>query len=163
MPKIVFNGKEYESPEAMPPEVRSLFEMASGILSDKDNDGTPDIFQGMGAGAATVTGATQYLVDGKSYASLEEMPPEVRKQYEQLIQHVDANRNGVPDMLEGGVLTSSILLGGRAPQPAAEAPPAQPQLVKVVGESGGPGGMLAVALIVIVLLIGAVVYLLLTR
>lgn len=163
MPKIRFNGQEYDSAEEMPPEVRKLFEMATGMLADNDKDGTPDIFQSLTTNMTTLTGATQYVINGKTYAGLEVMPPEVRKQYQQLIQHVDANSDGVPDMLEGGVITSSIAMGGRVPPPSPTAKPAQPQLVKVVGEQGSQSSMLMIAALVIIILVGAVVFLLLTR
>lgn len=163
MPKISFNGQEYDSAEEMPPEVRKLFEMATSMLADNDKDGRPDIFQNMPSNLTTITSATQYVINGKTYSGLEEMPPEVRKQYQQLIQHADANSDGVPDMLDGGVITSSIAMGGKLSPPSATAKPAQPQLVKVVGEQGGQSSMLMVAALIILVLVGAVVFLLLTR
>ena len=38
--------------------------------------------------------STQYVINGRTYRSLEEMPPEDRKFFE------DANRNGIPDGFE---------------------------------------------------------------
>jgi hypothetical protein len=38
--------------------------------------------------------STRYVINGREYHSLEEMPPEDRKFFE------DANRNGIPDHLE---------------------------------------------------------------
>jgi hypothetical protein len=42
--------------------------------------------------------STSYQIDGKTYASLDEMPPEVRKKVESVL--VDRNNNGVPDIME---------------------------------------------------------------
>jgi hypothetical protein len=41
-------------------------------------------------------------VNGKTYKSVDEMPPDVRRQYEQAMQTMmaDRDRNGVPDILE---------------------------------------------------------------
>jgi len=46
----------------------------------------------------------QILFNGKSYASLDEMPANERQAYENLQQiFVDANGNGIPDFMEGDV------------------------------------------------------------
>ena len=45
---------------------------------------------------------TRISVNGQSYNSLEEMPPDVRKQYEEVMSKLaDADHNGIPDILEG--------------------------------------------------------------
>lgn len=48
--KIVFNGQEYSSVDAMPPEVRSVYE---GLMStfDKNGNGIPDALEAAGGGA----------------------------------------------------------------------------------------------------------------
>ena len=45
---------------------------------------------------------TQITINGKTYTSVEEMPPDVRKQYEDAIAklNTDANNNGIPDFAE---------------------------------------------------------------
>lgn len=47
---------------------------------------------------------TRIVFNGKEYSSLEKMPPEVRQAYDQAMAAVlaDADRNGLPDILEGG-------------------------------------------------------------
>jgi hypothetical protein len=48
------------------------------------------------------TFTTKIVVDGKEYANVEEMPPEVRAVYEDAMSFVaDKDANGVPDILEG--------------------------------------------------------------
>ena len=45
---------------------------------------------------------TKITVNGKTYASVEEMPAEVRQQYERAMSMLpDRDGNGVPDVLEG--------------------------------------------------------------
>ena len=45
---------------------------------------------------------TQITINGVTYASVDEMPPEVRKQYEETMGRLmeDRNQNGVPDLFE---------------------------------------------------------------
>jgi hypothetical protein len=44
-----------------------------------------------------------FVVNGKSYSSIEEMPQDVRKTYELAMgAFADRNQNGVPDIFEGG-------------------------------------------------------------
>lgn len=47
----IVNGQTYDSLAAMPPEVRAAFEQASAALADANQNGLPDLFEGM-AGAA---------------------------------------------------------------------------------------------------------------
>jgi hypothetical protein len=41
------------------------------------------------------------VVDGTEFNGLENLPPEARARYEEAIRQLDANRNGIPDLLEG--------------------------------------------------------------
>ncbi len=132
MAKITFNGQEYDNPEAMPPKVRQLYQMMTSMLADKDQDGMPDIFaSAAGDPVPTLFQTTQFVVDGKAYNNLDELPAEARQKYMQAIGRLDANRNGIPDLLEH----SSV---GVAAQPTA-APPAtqtfQEPKVTVIGDA----------------------------
>jgi hypothetical protein len=61
------------------------------------------------------------MFNGKSYSSLEEMPPNDRQAYEEMMSiFVDANGNGIPDFLEGDIVqnvmtavTSNIHFNGQ--------------------------------------------------
>ena len=44
---------------------------------------------------------TQINIDGRTYSSVEEMPPAVRQRYEQAMRQFDRDGNGIPDVLEG--------------------------------------------------------------
>lgn len=49
------------------------------------------------------------IFNGKSYNSLEEMPPNEKDAYEQMMEiFVDANGNGVPDFLEGDIVQNVL-------------------------------------------------------
>ena len=44
----------------------------------------------------------KFVVNGKTYTSLDEMPPDIRQSYEQAMGLLrDENQNGMPDILEG--------------------------------------------------------------
>ena len=132
MAKITFNGQEYDSPAAMPPEVRQLYQMMTSMLADKNQDGMPDIFaSGAGDVKSTLFQTTQFIVDGKAYSSLDELLPEARQKYEQAIGRFDANRNGIPDLLEHSPF-------GAVAQPAAAPPAAQPYQEPKVTVIGDP-------------------------
>jgi hypothetical protein len=162
MAKINFNGQEYDSPEDMPPEVRQLYQMMTNMLADNDQDGMPDIFAGgAGKGTHTLFQTTQFIVDGKAYSSLDELPAEARQKYQQSLGQFDANRNGIPDLLDHSPF-------GTVAQPPSAAPsaaqPFQEPKVTVIG-AGQPvnrvtllivGALVLLALIVALYLINRV-------
>jgi hypothetical protein len=44
--RIIFNGREYSSPDEMPADIRQAYDRAmSTVLADADRDGVPDIFE----------------------------------------------------------------------------------------------------------------------
>lgn len=71
------------------------------------------------------------IFNGKTYNSIEEMPPEARQAYEQVANMlVDKNGNGIPDFLEGDLVqnimsafTSSINFNGQAYNNMNDLPP----------------------------------------
>lgn len=115
---IVIDGKTYNSVDQMPAEVRSRYEQAlrslkdqdsnripdalegRDMLTDKDRDGIPDLIEHT-PGAPVVANSVKVLLDGQEYNSLDELPPEARAKYEQAMGVLDANRNGMPDFVEG--------------------------------------------------------------
>jgi hypothetical protein len=131
MPKIIFNGQEYDSLEAMPAEVRQLYQMAAGLLADRDQNGVPDIFEGSEAAPTTVVQSTQFIVDGKVYTSLDELPAEARQKYEQAMGRLNANRDGVPDLFAGQAHDART----QPPATPAPSPDHQPPLVQVIGDT----------------------------
>jgi cation transport regulator ChaB len=118
--RIVIDGKAYNSVDEMPEEVRRQYQEAmrdfkevnpsanppqniagtlSNIFTDANNNGMPDIMENQHA--INVSGAMNYVVDGQAYNSIDQLPPEIRAQYEQAMGAIDKNRNGIPDFLEG--------------------------------------------------------------
>lgn len=118
---VVIDGKTYKSVDEMPPDIRAKYEEAmrgldrdrngmpdmwdrANPLDDKNQDGIPDAFEGLASfqGATPqVMSSTKVLVNGQVYDGLDQLPPEIRAQYEQALGAMDKNRNGVPDFVEG--------------------------------------------------------------
>ena len=112
--RIVIDGKSYNSVDEMPPDVRLQYEAAmralkdqgipnafeSNMLADQNRNGIPDIVENT-PGQKFVANSMKILLDGKEFNSLDELPPEARAKYEQAMGALDANRNGIPDFVEG--------------------------------------------------------------
>lgn len=94
MPIIIFNGKSYSDPNAMPPDVRQAYEQALGLLADKNQNGLPDMMEGMfgpaDAQGSPVASANFIMAEGQSYARVADMPPDVRQRYEQAMAQMPA-------------------------------------------------------------------------
>jgi len=171
---IVIDGKTYKSVDEMPEDVRRQYENAMRALdknqngtpdmlenknpfADKNNNGMPDAFEGLASfqGATTnVTNATKIIVNGQVYDGLDQLPPEVRAKYEQAMSAMDANRNGVPDFLEGMLNVpnqktnqAAVNIGTVTPHPASRNP--MPVGPAIEPESSG-GWMLALAGILLI-------------
>jgi hypothetical protein len=124
--RIIFNGKTYNSIDDMPPEARQAYEKALALLADQNANAVPDFLDGLLNGQAPGEGleplntfatvSTQIVHNGQTYASLDEMPAEARRAYEQAMAAFDRDRNGVPDAFEQG--------GFVAGQPAVSVTPA---------------------------------------
>lgn len=113
---IVIDGKTYNSVSEMPPDVRARYEQVMRGMKDADRDGMPDVFETpsmMTASSAPVMASgMKFVVDGKEYTSIADLPPEARAKYEQAMGTLDKNLNGMPDFLEGML--------GMAPQTPAQ-------------------------------------------
>ena len=162
---IVIDGKTYKSVDEMPEDVRRKYESAISqladnnkngipdalenlnVFADKNKDGIPDAFEGM---VSNVISSTKIIVDGKTYNSVDELPPDVRAKYEQAMGALDANRNGVPDVLEGMMNVSAQASNAQqsyaipasvSPNPISSSPTIEPETTS--------GWMLALGALVI--------------
>jgi hypothetical protein len=98
--RIIFDGKEYANPEAMPEDVRKAYQQALAYLADADRNGIPDVVEKPGDSTMPVIGIqnSSITVNGKTYGSVEEMPCFVRFFFEQAMGQLDASRAGAPDV-----------------------------------------------------------------
>ncbi len=121
MPTIInFNGTNYNNLDDMPADVRRQYEQAMGAFADNNQDGMPDMLEGLvkpGTAMPLVQGQATIMYDGQMYHGLDQLPPEARAKYEKFQAQFDANGNGLPDALEG-------FLGAMLPVTAAPANPA---------------------------------------
>jgi hypothetical protein len=140
--RIVFNGKEYASPEAMPPEVRQAYQRLLAELGDKDKDGIPDIVQHGGKTNVLGVTKTNITINGKSYGSPAEMPPEVRTLYDTAMAQA-----GAP----GGGISASLGPGGKSNQVRLA------YTLKGGSGEGSSGGSRTILLLVIGAVVGGVV------
>jgi hypothetical protein len=101
---IIIDGKTYNSVDEMPEEVRKKYEQAISSLKDKDGDLIPDALENT-LSNDMVLSSMKIIVDGKEFNRLEDLPPELRAKYEQAMGKLDANKNGMPDFLEGMIST----------------------------------------------------------
>ena len=118
---IVIDGKTYKSVDEMPPDIRAKYEEAmrnldkdrngmpdllegAKLFEDKNKDGIPDALEGLArlkGSTPQVVSSSKILVNGQMYDGLDQLPPEIRAQYEQAMSAMDKNRNGIPDFVEG--------------------------------------------------------------
>jgi len=91
--KFVVNGTEYDSPDAMPPDVRREYERALRLVADMGKGGGPSGTTDKtvetrqdGVSVKVHTKQVKYTVDGKTYDDLAQLPPEVRARVEQALQ-----------------------------------------------------------------------------
>lgn len=122
---IVIDGKTYHNTGEMPADVRARYEQAlrtlkdqdgnrvpdvlegKDLLKDTDGDGVPDLLENM-SGTPLMMNSTKIIVDGQDYNRIEDLPPEARAKYEQAMKALDANRNGLPDFMEGMLGTQAV-------------------------------------------------------
>ncbi len=137
MATIIFNGQVYNSLEEMPAEARQAYEQAMSVLADRNQNGVPDILEGvlpLGSGAVQIISANKFIVHGKTYSSPDEMPPEARQAYEQFADAFDKNRNGILDIFEDALPPDMV------PQdhPGPAAPPLAPEAASPRPASAAP-------------------------
>ncbi|MCW2765142.1 MAG: hypothetical protein JWO11_1101 [Nocardioides sp.] len=75
--QIMVNGQQYDSWEAVPPEIR---QQLAAKLPDADGNGVPDLFEGGGLPptSSSVVTSTSFAVDGTTYDSVAALPPEIQ-------------------------------------------------------------------------------------
>jgi hypothetical protein len=78
MPTIIFNGKTYNDINDMPADERRAYDQMSSIFLDKDGNGIPDFMEGNIAMSVMNASASGFVVNGKTYASLDDMPEDMR-------------------------------------------------------------------------------------
>ena len=107
---------------------------------------------------------TKITVNGKTYSSIEEMPPDVRAQFEQMQgMLVDKDHNGIPDIAEDGtnratvvqqVTTSTKTLPMGGSMPGSMSGPSSARTPGSTASRGSSGGVQMSRAALIMLLMG---------
>lgn len=148
--RIVINGRVYNSIDELPPDVRAEYEQAMSAAKDSYQNNNMPMTNVMSNGM-------KFIVNGQTFNNPNDLPPEARAKYEQAMGALDANKNGIPDFVEGmfGVSnqtnTAATSFGTTNPPPASRKP--TPVTTTIEPESSG-GWMLALAGILLIGLCG---------
>jgi len=133
--KIVFNGREYDGVESMPPEVRQEYERILGALGAEDR-GKVEAALGHGVGLKlNVTVHRKFRVGGKEYENVDAMPADVRAAYERALAPEGAVFNG------GDVLRAVRKATGSNREATAANPSLQDTSTSFPKPSISPGAM----------------------
>jgi hypothetical protein len=126
--KIVFNGKEYDNVDAMPPDVRKEYEVALETLRKSGGEEILTVLQrDMGVSGTHIKATVrEIVVNGKKYDSVDAMPPDVRRAYEQAMARVAPS---------GAAVRPPV-----APTPAPAARAIRPPPIPDDADAGGRGG-----------------------
>lgn len=106
--KFTVNGKDYDSIEEMPEDIRDLYAKAMGSVKDAGHQGNN-----------TVSIQTKIIFNGAEYESIDAMPRDVRQSYEALMR---VAKNGTTSSslfsmaLSGGPEKNSGLPGAAGPE-----------------------------------------------
>lgn len=114
MESIEYNGTVYDSWDDLPAEAQDLIRSK---MPDTNGDGIPDVFQGGPVPDPVVS--TTYSVNGKDYASLDELPPDMRAHIERAMASGLAPGETFTERVEGQPIP--------LPPQQQAAPPAQRQ------------------------------------
>ncbi len=97
--RIVVNGVEYGSVEEMPADVRALYERALRAAAEARTTGTSEVTTSPAEGGTpgqvtvhTVKTSTRFVVDGKEYGSVDELPPAARAALRDALGSTSPNR-----------------------------------------------------------------------
>lgn len=132
MSRITFNGKTYNDINEMPANERQAFEQMSSMLVDANGNGIPDLLEGdmvQNVFAAHSSQMHGIRVNGKTYHTLEDLPPELRQQVDGAFQML-SNMGILQGMPEAQAAPPSR-------EPSFESKPFEPQGSTVIQEEGG--------------------------
>jgi hypothetical protein len=111
---IVFNGREYSSPEAMPADVRKAYQELLDQLQDKNKDGIPDVLQGGGAGNVLGILQTSVTYNGRTLNDVEGLPAPARRLIESVMGQGSSSAAAPAEQDGKEPLVQSLETTGRA-------------------------------------------------
>jgi len=92
--RITINGQHYDSPDAMPPDVRRLYEAAlrtaaSSLASGEPGESTQVFAAQTGDLGASVVVNRTVAVNNRTHPSADDLPPEARKLHDDALEAAD--------------------------------------------------------------------------
>ncbi len=102
--KLKINGKEYNSIEEMPDDIREIFKKSMGSQT-----GTV-----LKTGHAAVR--TKIVLNGTEYDSIDAIPQDVRRLYENVLK--EAETGAVPPEIDVAGIYNGMMMGSRTPETA---------------------------------------------
>lgn len=164
---IKFNGKEYSSVEEMPADIRLAYQALTRTFADKNQDGVPDIFEGLGSPGThrieiNQTKVSKIIYNGKEYSNREEMPADARAEYDKAMDRLmaDEDKNGVPDVFEIG--SANIpQVSRQISQVRQSLPPAVPTSTSSRGTNDTMIFLIGIIIVVLLLVVAGLLFLLL--
>jgi hypothetical protein len=116
MPRILYNGHQYDNIDQMPPDVREAYEKAikavGNIFADNDHNGMPDILENAASTPNIQSSTYRMEVNGQVYTSPEELPEKLRPLFEQLAKQTD---NNIPEWVQGSGKPAAAVVSENAP------------------------------------------------
>jgi hypothetical protein len=98
--KITVNGREYDGVEAMPPEVRSVYEGALKAVGPAGADKDGSVAEGRKGPVPLIQ--THIVINKQTFRGRDEMPPELRQLYERVTK-AGADPTGQGLSLKSGI------------------------------------------------------------
>ncbi len=111
---IIFNGREYDSPEAMPEDVRRAYQLMLDQFQDKDKDGIPDVLQGRSAGNVLGVMQTSVTYNGRTLEGLGSLPAPMRRLLENVMGHGKSRGTAPTEPQANEPLVQTLDTAGRA-------------------------------------------------
>jgi hypothetical protein len=117
--KIVINGQAYDSPDAMPPEVREQYDAALRLAGATGPAQTTIVRKDVIAtvNGKVVSAPAEITVNGTHYSSIDAMPADARAQYERALAMLAAS--GPAGNVESAALRQRQRLGSSDDQRSA--------------------------------------------
>ena len=123
--KFKINGKEYNSIEEMPPDIRSTFEKAMASQAGSGQQINPATMQ------------TKIIFNGIEYQSIDAMPQDVRQLYEKVLKAAETGTapaniitaGDISDMLTGHKTYGNTNMGNMGKPPKIEPTAFSPQML----------------------------------
>jgi hypothetical protein len=92
--RITINGQQYDSLEAMPPDVRRMYDEAMRMAGPSPasglSGGNTQVFTGQAGGIGGSVVVNRIITaNNRTYGSIDELPPDVRQLYEDALKSAD--------------------------------------------------------------------------